>query len=309
MLPSLLKISCVVVVAVGYAPAPLESAVKSARVKLAELSLEDVRWRRQAVRATRKVRPLGDSEAVATVEQFQRVVSAILDEEASRAEQIVLQKGEFVRPMSLEMRGPLGELEEKLVGGVPVVEFFRNVRNEVRLIVESEKVRATRVKNLGRTRGRPKDAPPSALGRLEKFFDALFREERNRDITQRPIDNPAQGPLAKAEKRAVNLLDTVNSYERRRLDVLLRAGVLRRPMEQPRRSPLGILESLVTGVVRAPLLVAALVDSVKDELESARIIVSQRKGDDNEDNDHDLSQVWWDDIYDEDDERHNAPRR
>jgi len=146
------------------------------------------------------------------------------------------------------------------------------------------------------SRVRPIDAPPSALGALEAFVDDIVREARyvlgggasdaaaaDRDaaesrrnmIIQRPVDAPAatRGPLAGAERFAAALLDVVWDTETRRLERLQEAGLVRRPMTEEPRTPLGFLESLVVGIVRAPLLLSALVtrvaDLVADELNAA----------------------------------------
>lgn len=339
------RVGCLLFIAsaVAYSPSvggdppptnPVETAVKTARVKLAEMSLADARWRREAEKATKKIRPLGDSEAVQTVREFQKVLSAILDEEEFRAEQIVNRKGEAVRPKEAPpgARGPLGELEEQLErlffkGDWSVVlNFFGRIQDEIAMIIASEKVRADRIRRAGFTQQkvRPKDAPPSALGRLEGFVDALFKEEFNRPAGQRPIDARVKGPLAKAEQAAFDLLETVNDYERRRLDVLLQAGILRRPMEQDQTTPLGILESLVVGVVRAPLLVSALVASVQDALAQEQeqqqsfngiIYTPQHQRDlllddgdwlplitDKPPPDDSLDHYWWDQAYYDDDD-------
>ena len=301
------------VVASAYYEMNKMEPLKRARQKLAELSLQDVRWRREAERATRKVPLLGDSEAVATVEKFQKMAAAILDEEEFRARQIVSRGGEAVRPMSAppDARGPLGDFEEKVVkifadwslAKDALLDFFGLLREEVLMIVASERARAERVER-SKKRQRPLDAPPSALGNLEAFVDDLFREEKNRNKLQRPLDSPAKnrGPLASAERRAVELLATVNAYERQRLDVLLEAGILQRPMDYdgPRKSPLGFLESFVVGLIRAPVLVSALIsvviDSINDELDEPYKTY---------DSDDDLDKYWWDTIYDNNDPGEN----
>lgn len=248
------------------------------RVSLAKKALEDVAWRRSVDKATKEVTLSGDPIAVDTIRRVQELALALLDEEEYRATQIVSRGGSTVRPSDApeDVRGPLAKAEGDAVRALKdwhsivslwLVRVIETFDEEVRAVVESETIRAKAVAETG-VSVRPLDAPPSALGNLEAFLVALVTEEKARASTGtlRPVENSAgaRGPLAAAEKRAADLLDTLLAYESKRLEALRESGL--RPMETAPQSPLGIVEGATVGVVRAPILLSALVSRVRQLL-------------------------------------------
>lgn len=191
---------------------------------LAELSLEDYRWRSSIFKETQAermvetsmaritnttvpyVRPmdaprhgiLGDWESKSVAWLWQ-----VLDEEAQRARKIVASAGELVRPIEIEEEngGPLGYLERQ------VVEWFKTIR--------------------------------------------LAEQERVRTKTLRPKDlSNGGGPLGEWERNVVNWLRSViDSEVLRGRQILQRKGDMVRPMDVP--GPLGEIELLVVDIFRA----------------------------------------------------------
>lgn len=255
------------------------------RVSLAKKALEDVAWRRAVDKATREVSLSGDPNSVATIRRAQELALALVDEEEFRALQIVSRGGSAVRPLEApaDVRGPLGDLEAKAVdaleasGGNVVLALARwlaaivqRFDAEVEAVVASETARARRTAATG-DRLRPLDAPPSVLGKLELFFEALVREETARasgGIVRRPVENApgSRGPLAAAER----LVEVLCAYEAERLETLRAAGLIQRPMERDPLSALGVVEGATVGVIRAPILVSALVERVTELIEEVK---------------------------------------
>lgn len=249
------------------------------RISLSKAALEETdRWR-ALYRATRKIRLDGDPVAVATVRRVQQLALAVVDEEEYRAKQMISLGGSAIRPRDAppDVRGPLGELELEWTTTLEesrwnllsvlldwLSEIMMRLDEEVKAIVASETARVELLRT--GTRLRPLDAPPSALGRLEQFVDAIVKEETTRATAgvSRPVENSpgSRGPLAAAERRAAALLDVFYAYEIERFQILRDSGLIERPMDRDPQGALGMVEGATVGFVRAPILVSALVARV-----------------------------------------------
>ena len=192
----------------------LDKAESAARATLAKWSLEDAKLRRQVQREMRAealreeaLREEGvttqsvDPEVSGVIQQLSSWAGRVLDEEEYRAARIVESEGAVVRPADapLDVRGPLGDLEASLSKPLNIDEawantldaltqLFASIKHEIDKMVSSENTRTER----SRARRAPAalDAPPSLLGDLEGFVDAVYREERARvdSSTIRPQD-------------------------------------------------------------------------------------------------------------------------
>uniref|UniRef100_A0A7S3NJ40 Uncharacterized protein n=1 Tax=Aureoumbra lagunensis TaxID=44058 RepID=A0A7S3NJ40_9STRA len=292
----------------GVTPKEKSVALNKIRLRLAELSLEDVRWRREADRVTVSIKPEGDIEAIRLLERIKNLWGAVVDEEEFRAEQIISFGGRGVRPMNAppDARGPLGNTEERVVAFITdasllpaaMQKLTSFVLQELNNTIQSEKFRVERKKQ----NMRPMDAPPSLIGRLEVFVDNVYREEKYRNqqhFSTRPIHLKAgyRGPLAKLEYATSSFLDVLIAYEKKRLDLLSQAGLLlKRPMEAHPNSPFGLLESIFVGLIRAPILLAALFSRIYDllhESETDEYYVDSPLKQQREENN--FSGPWWED--------------
>lgn len=231
-------------------------------------------------------------------------VSNVIEEEARRAQRIVANAGRLIRPLEIEdgeMLGPLGFLEKQ------IVEFFANIRRAeqervrtktlrpkdldesfrgplgeleietVRIfeeIRESEKNRGEQIKARGGEMVRPIDVP-GPLGELELRVAEIFDAERRRSqerlkksVVVRPMDATFKGPLGEVEADAHDTLKSLSSEEMERLRNIRQFLLERRPMDTSRDSLLGLAETFLVGVVRAPRLISGVVDRVKELLQS-----------------------------------------
>jgi len=191
-----------------------------------------------------------------TVQFFKRII----DSETERAASGKL------RPMQLDesKRGPLGEAERKVVSALDE-------------ITESEKLRMQQSKARGWEIVRPIDIP-GPLGEMERTALEVMQAENRRLKDKelrgkivRPKDATIEGPLGKAERKAVEKLDRVREEEQNRLQSIQRMLQDKRPMEVNRVSPLGILEALIVGILRAPQLLLSVFDRVMELLQSEKL--------------------------------------
>jgi len=205
--------------------------------------------------------PLASLERTA-VDFFKRIV----DSETERAVQGRL------RPMELEesKRGPLGIAEQR------AVEAFETIN-------ESEKLRLEQSRARGGDVVRPIDVP-GPLGEIERTALELVQAEKQRLKEKenlgrfvRPKDASIEGPLGKAEREAVEAFGLVKSEEEKRLKSIQRVLMEKRPMENNRESAMGIAESLVVGVLRAPQLLLVVIDRVKELLQSENLMGNDAK--------------------------------
>ena len=253
------------------------------RETLAQWSLEDAQMRRTVQKEMRAEELEGDPEAIDAFRKLQKFYSTILDEEEYRAARIVEGRGAVVRPAEAppDVRGPLGDLEQRLSEARPrdvAAALGGGLRNmaealatEWARIDASERSRRALSEASG-VRQRPLDAPPSLLGDIEGFVDALFVEEQARvradALTTRPRDVPARyrGPLADLERRVDDYLEVVRGYETKRVAIIRER--LQRPMDSDPTSVAGWTEAFLTGLARGPLLVRALVLRITELLDS-----------------------------------------
>ena len=170
-----------------------------------------------------------------------------------------------LRPKDLDesTRGPLGEAELRAVAAI-------------REVMDAEKLRMEQSRMRGGTVVRPIDVP-GPLGEFEMKVIEVIRAEQQRKkdreenpgaLFVRPKDSSLRGPLGDLEQAAVDAVETLTNEEKERLRNIQRILDENRPMEQESLSLLGIIETIVVGIVRAPILLYQLVMRVKELLES-----------------------------------------
>jgi hypothetical protein len=201
--------------------------LRDAIQRLAELSLEDYKWRSNLFKT---------KEADRLLEQS---LARIRGEDAA-----------YFRPMSAADNaiGPLGSLEKS------VVLWLSNV-------IDEEGRRAQRIVSSDGQLLRPMDAGEEDLGplaTLEKratdFVQSILNSEneRVRTGTLRPkdLEETVRGPFGELELRAVFFLREVEQSERLRMkQSLLRRGEIVRPIDVP--GPLGEIEMAVSEIFYA----------------------------------------------------------
>ena len=291
----LAALACTAASANGLTIPVIDKAERAARATLAKWSLEDAKLRRQVQRELRAealreeaLREEGvvsqsvDPEVSGVIQQLSSWAGRVLDEEEYRAARIVESQGAVVRPADapLDVRGPLGDLEASLSKPIELDEawantldaltqLFASIKQEVDRMISSENTRTERSQALG-ARLRPLDAPPSLLGDLEGFVDAVYREERARvdSSTIRPQDLPAKrrGPLARAERWLTSFLAEVDRYEKKRATIIKK--VAPRPMEADPESAAGKTERFVNGLARGPMMFQIMVNRVVELLDA-----------------------------------------
>jgi hypothetical protein len=197
----------------------------SAIQRLAQLSLEDYKWRSSIFKS---------QEADRLVEES---VARMRGEEAA-----------YLRPMDATDRniGPLGKAEKIAVGWLSKV-------------IEEEGKRAEMIAKSDGNLVRPMDASggdePGPLATIEKaavnFFDSILDAENERFATgtMRPKDLEVgkRGPLGEAEAKAVAALAEIKESETLRMaQSRVRGGEMVRPIDVP--GPLGELERTLVDV-------------------------------------------------------------
>ena len=305
---------------------------------LAELSLADYQWRSNLFRSNQADRMLEESLARMRGENatYVRPMDApvagplgrweqqsvewlfrVVDEEGRRAQKIVANAGNLIRPSDNkdeddeERLGPLGFLERQ------VVEFFAKIRREERERVrtktlrpkdleealrgpmgqlewdavrtwneirESENLRAQQSRLRGGEIVRPIDVP-GPLGELELKVAELFQaeqrrareRERNKGRIVRPKDASLPGPLGKAESTAYDTIQSLSQEEMERLRNLRRVLQERRPMDNDRESLFGAAEAFLVGILRGPQMVARVFQRVFELLQSQTLLNEQDK--------------------------------
>lgn len=300
---------------------------------LAELSLEDYQWRSNLFRSNQADRMLEESLARMRGENatYVRPMDApvtgplgrweqrsvewlfrVVDEEGRRAQKIVANAGNLIRPSDNkddddeERLGPLGFLEQQ------VVEFFAKIRRAERERVrtktlrpkdleealrgplgqleweavrtwdeirESESLRAQQIRLRGGEIVRPIDVP-GPLGELElkvaELFQAEQRRARERERNQgrivRPKDASLPGPLGQAESTAYDTIQSLSQEEMQRLRNLRQVLQERRPMDNDRESLVGAAEAFLVGILRGPQMVARVFQRVLELLQSQTLL-------------------------------------
>ena len=84
----------------------------------------------------------------------------------------------------------------------------------------------------------------------------------------RPKDSKVKGPLGELEQQAVEAVKRLTDEEKERLRNIQRFLDEKRPMEQDKKSLLGIIETLAVGIVRAPILIFQILARIKELLDS-----------------------------------------
>jgi hypothetical protein len=253
-----------------------------------------------------KIGPLGRAEKTLV-----KWLSLVIEEEGRRARLISSSNGDLVRPMDLEVGGPLSNLES---AAVTLIERIRSSEKERVLTstlrpkdLEEEKrgplgnleakvvnaldeiKRAERKRmELSRNRGgevvRPIDVP-GPLGEMELWYLELItaekqrakdRERNNGDLV-RPKDGSIQGPMGTAEQKFSDAINYIREEETERLTNVKRFLQEKRPMEVDRNSALGWTEAFLVGVFRAPQLLFRVFDRVKELLESETLSLDETK--------------------------------
>jgi len=244
-------------------------------------------------------------------------ISKVIDEEAARAKKIVNADGNLIRPKDAGNGdlGPLGTLE------LQWVELLESIRNSevarvakgilrpkdldestrgplgqlelavVSALQDIQKAEVMRMEQ-SRLRGgevvRPIDVP-GPLGEFELAVAELIRTERMRAGTgQRPMNATVKGMLGELESQAVQAVRQLTEEERERLRNIQRKMEESRPMEIDKDSLLGILETILVGLIRAPLLLIGVFQRVSELMSSESLdekdkalLDKQRKDDPN----------------------------
>ena len=217
------------------------------------------------------VRPMEASAGPGAIDQLgplgvieKRVVDfleSILRSERERT------KSKVLRPKDLEAskRGPLGEAELR------ASEAIREILNSERTRMEQSRMRDGIV--------RPIDIP-GPLGDLEMAVLEVVKAEEDRKLQTaenagavlvRPMEARNKGPLGELEEQATEAVKRLTDEERQRVRNIQRYLDENRPMQQAQPSALGMLETIVVGIVRAPILLFQILCRVKDLLESETI--------------------------------------
>jgi hypothetical protein len=217
------------------------------------MSETDNEYERQQQQDQQQLGPLGYME---------RQVSDFL-QSIRRAEQARVQT-KTLQPKDLpeDVRGPLGRLEDM------VSRFWKELR-------EAEILRAEQSRRRGGELVRPIDVP-GPLGEWERQVAALFQAEERRAMERnrndgkvvRPKDATYPGPLGEWERGIYEWYDQLRLEENERFKSIQRILQDRRPMEQDRKSILGVSEAIVVGLLRAPQLVASVIRRVRELLAS-----------------------------------------
>jgi len=293
--------------------------------KLANLSLQDYYWRSDYFKTSEADRQVEESIARMMGEEAAYVrpmnagdekigplgraektlvkwLSLVIEEEGRRARLISSSNGEFVRPIDLEVGGPLSNLES---AAVTLLERIRSSEKErvltstlrpkdleeekrgplgnleakvVNALDEIKRSESERMK-LSQIRGgeivRPIDVV-GPLGEMELWYLELITaekqrakdNERNNGGLVRPKDASIQGPMGTAELKVTEAINYIKEEETERLKNVRRLLQEKRPMEAARGSALGWTEALLVGLFRAPQLLFRVVDRVKELLES-----------------------------------------
>lgn len=235
-------------------------------------------------------------------------LSLVIEEEGRRARMISSSEGELVRPIELEGSGggPLSRLESSAVNFIdsirtseeeraktktlrpkdlteekrgPLGNFEFKVVNALEVIRNSEKLRMEQSRNRGGEVVRPIDVP-GPLGELELWYLELVTAEkqRSKDIQKissgkliRPKDGTIPGPMGKAEREFSEQLNLLKAEETERLKSFKKVLKENRPMEKDRNSPLGLIETILVGIIRGPQLIFRVLDRTKELLESEKL--------------------------------------
>mmetsp|Transcript_8059 Transcript_8059/g.22976 ORF Transcript_8059/g.22976 Transcript_8059/m.22976 type:complete len:392 (-) Transcript_8059:1579-2754(-) len=317
---------------------PNEKKKSLSLLRLAELSLKDYDWRSSVFKSTEadrkveeslarmmgetpsyvrpmdaseeKIGPLGVWEKT-SVDWLRRVI----EEEATRAKQIVKMGGILVRPYETEAPdgelGPLGFMEKQFVDFLEKIRQSERERSKsktlrpmymdesmrgplgeaefravqsIREILDAEKLRVAQSK-LRSEVVRPIDVP-GPLGDLEMKILEVIEAERQRKVDResnpsgsfvRPKDASKKGPLGELEEQAVAVVQKLTGEEKERLRNINRYLNENRPMELNKNSVLGFLETVAVGIVRAPILMYQIFLRVSELLQAETLDTEDSK--------------------------------
>ncbi|CAB9517921.1 expressed unknown protein [Seminavis robusta] len=280
-----------------------KDAERKVEESLAVMMGEDASYVRPMDASDSKIGPLGRAEKAAV-----DWLSEVIDEEGRRAKKIVNTDGQLVRPIEAgdgtgEL-GPLGKLELQFVDflnsirtserlriseGVwrpkdleestrgPLGQLELSVVSAIRNIQEAEMLRMEQSRIRGGEVVRPIDVP-GPLGEFELAVAEMIQTERLRakdgqdnESIVRPKDAAVKGKLGEAEMQAVDALRQLTEEERERLRNIKRRLEDNRPMSMDKKSLLGILESILVGMFRAPALLIGVIQRVVELLQSESI--------------------------------------
>jgi len=231
----------------------------------------------------------------------------VIEEEARRAREIVRLGGILVRPMDAycdgdeQSLGPLGIVERRVVDFLdsirdserersnlkvlrpkdlepslrgPLGEAELRASEAIREIIGSEKMRMQQSK-IREGIVRPIDVP-GPLGDLEMAVLDVVKAEEQRKLESeqtdgaliRPMNARKKGPLGELEEQAIEAVRRLTDEEKVRLRNIQRFLDENRPMEQVEPSALGVVETIVVGIIRAPILIFQILSRVRDLLQS-----------------------------------------
>ena len=233
-------------------------------------------------------------------------LTRVIEEEGRRAKKIVSQEGMMVRPKDAAFEdgelGPLGFMEKQFVDFLDTIRTSETERSRsktlrpkdmdestrgplgeaelravtlIREVLESEKLRVRQSK-IGGTIVRPIDVP-GLIGEFEMTVLEVVEAEQQRKLDRerepgtlwvRPKDSSRKGPLGELELSAVAAVQKLTNEEKERLRNIQRVLNENRPMDQESLSPLGIIEAIMVGIVRAPILLFQIILRVKELIES-----------------------------------------
>lgn len=276
---------------------------------LARMSGEEPFYIRPMHASEDKLGPLGNAE-----KQAVEWLSNVIEEEGKRAQRIAEGEGTLLRPMdveegAVEKRGPLSELErnavnffrkivdsetERLLNGKlrpmqleeskrgPLGEAEARAVTALQELTEAEMLRAKQQQARGGDVVRPIDIP-GPLGEFERTAVEIYtaEQQRMRDKTDRglaivrPKDASIEGPLGKAEREAVEAIDRLLVEEEERARSIRRLMEKKRPMDNDRDSPLGLVEALTVGILRGPKLLVTVYDRVRELILSEELELEQ----------------------------------
>ncbi len=182
-------------------------------------------------------------------------------------------KNRVLRPKDLDpsKRGPLGEAELR------AMEAIREILNSEKTRMEQSRKRDGIV--------RPIDIP-GPLGELEMAVLEVVKaeEDRKRETAEnngasliRPMEARTKGPLGELELQATEAVKRLTDEEKQRVRNIQRYLDENRPMQQLQPTALGMLETIVVGIVRAPILIYQILCRVKDLLDSETMDKSDAK--------------------------------
>lgn len=270
---------------------------------LARIQGEEASYLRPMDAVEEKRGPLGRAEKNAVA-----WLSSVVEGEGNRARRIAEGEGSLVRPMDTNNGGPLAELEKQAVS------FFKKIADSeserfslgklrpmelegakrsflgdaeamavsaINDLTESELSRMRLSRSVGSV-VRPIDVP-GPLGEIEKAVaDIIFAEKQrvkdrkdNKGKIVRPKDASVSGPLGRAEQGVVQVINTLKVEEQARLKSIRRILQKNRPMEQERLSLLGLIESFLVGLLKAPELLSRVLNRVKELLQSEQLVKEQ----------------------------------